>query len=139
MLIIPHFIVVFQQNSLYFFNIYKKTALTIIQCCLYGAPGGIRRAASGKQSTGLFSNLPFRIPIKLHTYITKTALTIIQCCLYGAPGGIRTPDLSVRSRVLYPAKPLVQICNIHIILSFLVFFNSFFIIFHIYFLNIFTA
>ncbi len=27
---------------------------------------------------------------------------------YGAPGGIRIPDLSVRSRMLYPAKLLVH-------------------------------
>jgi hypothetical protein len=27
----------------------------------------------------------------------------------GAPGGIRIPDLSVRSRMLYPAKLLVHI------------------------------
>ena len=28
----------------------------------------------------------------------------IICCLYGAPGEIRTPDLLVRSQLLYPAE-----------------------------------
>ena len=34
---------------------------------------------------------------------------IIANSWLGAPGGIRIPDLSVRSRMLYPAKLLVHV------------------------------
>ena len=39
-----------------------KQKATSFRCCyIYGGPRGIRRAASGKPSTGRFSNPPFRI------------------------------------------------------------------------------
>lgn len=37
----------------------------------------------------------------------KKASNLIEDC--GAAGGIRIPDLSVRSRVLYPAKLLLHV------------------------------
>ena len=65
-------------------------------------PGGIRRAASGKESTRLFSFPPFRIPYHLISQNKKRSSSILL--LLGVPGGIRTPDLKVRSLAFYPAK-----------------------------------
>ena len=42
----------------------KKNCNTAITILIYGSDEWIRRAASGKMSTGHFSNPPFRIHIK---------------------------------------------------------------------------
>lgn len=83
----------------------------------------------------------------------KVQMTIIkmqvstETCIFGAPGGIRTPDLTVRSRSLYPAELQAhKIFNFYYIelnyyiINFWLFqgiyINFFQIIFHNYLFNI---
>ena len=42
---------------------YNKKAISFNDIASFGGTRGIRRAASGKPSTGRFSNPPFRIPL----------------------------------------------------------------------------
>lgn len=58
---------------------------------------------------------PLRVRIPLTLRIKKTSDCLFVCLFYGVPQGIRTPDLSVRSRTLYPAELVARILFANVI------------------------
>ena len=81
--------------------LYKKKKTIFLYFSLYsGAPPGSRRAASEKMSTRTFFNPPFRLPcIFLHK--KKKTIFLYFSFHSGAPPGSRTPDLLIKSQLLY--------------------------------------
>ena len=65
---------------------YNKKAISFNDIASFGGTRGIRRAASGKPSTGRFSNPPFRIPLIYEKQKKQYPFQNITCFLVGQEG-----------------------------------------------------
>ena len=77
----------------------QKSSIFSDTATFYGGPKGIRRAASGKPSTGRFSIPPFRIH-KNAIKNKKNCNIQITVLIYGSDEWIRTADLTGMNRLL---------------------------------------